>query len=177
MKTLPLLPAALLAFLAPSAALSVYAATSPQASARTEIVFSSPENFADVKETAFSNEKDRDAILKRIRDFIVDRADRALPAGHKLTMTFTDIDLAGEFEPWRAPQMSDVRIVKAIYPPRLKFTYKITNEAGQVVKEGEENIVDQSFDQRVTMERLDPLRYEKDILSDWISRVVAAPKK
>ena len=41
-----------------------------------------------------------------------------VPEGDKLTITFTDIDLAGDFEPWRGPQWDEVRIVKAIYPPR-----------------------------------------------------------
>jgi hypothetical protein len=91
-------------------------------------------------------------------------------------VTFADIDLVGEYEPWRGPQFSDVRIVKSIYPPRFKFAYKITDAAGKTVKEGKEELRDLAFDMRLTIDRQDPLRYEKDILKDWIQDVTRAPK-
>lgn len=176
MKTLPFLPIALLAFLAPSAALHVYAAL-PAKPARTEVIFSSPEKFTDVKERDFSNDKDRDEILGRIREYIVKQADVILPSTQKLTMTFTDIDLAGDFEPWRGAQMGDVRIVKPIYPPRMKFSYKISDESGATLKEGEENLIDLAFDQRLTPDRQDPLKYEKEMLGDWIRGKATMAKK
>ena len=50
---------------------------------------------------------------------VVKRANEVLPAGQTLTVTFTDIDLAGDFEPWRGGQAMDIRIVKDVYPPRM----------------------------------------------------------
>lgn len=176
MKTFSLLPVALLAFLAPSAALQVFAAA-PSKPNRTEVIFSDPEKFTDVKDRDFASDKGRDEILGRIREFIQQHADAVLPAGQKLTVTFTDIDLAGDFEPWRGPSMGDVRIVKPIYPPRFQFSYKITDEAGQTLKEGRENLSDPAFDQRLTMDRSDTLRYEKDILGDWIRSRATAVKR
>ena len=176
MKTLPLIPIALLAFLAPSAALQVYAATDAKP-ARAEVIFSNPENFTDVKDRDFASEKGRDEILGRIKEFIVYQADAVLPAGQKLIITFTDIDLAGDFEPWRGPSMGDVRIVKAIYPPRFKFNYKITDDSGRTLKEGDENLTDLAFDQRLTMDRQDTLRYEKSLLGDWLRSSATAVRK
>jgi hypothetical protein len=134
---------------------------------RTEVVFDHPENFTDAKDSYAPTDKGRDSILANIRDFLVHRTDTLLPEGYKLRITFTDIDLAGEFEPWRGAQYDNVRIVKAIYPPAFKFTYVVTDPSGKAVRQGSENIRDLNFQVRVTMDLSDPLRYEKDILDDW----------
>ena len=173
MKTLSRYALVLLGLAAP---LALRAAEVAKASARTDVVFEQPEKFTDVKDSDFGTDKGRDAILERLREYLVERADKALPAGQKLVITFTDIDLAGEYEPWRGPQFSDVRIVKSIYPPRLNFSYKITDAAGKTVKEGKEDLRDLAFEMRLTSDRQDPLRYEKDILRDWIGTVTRAPK-
>ena len=99
-----------------------------------------------------------------------------IPAGRKLTMTFTDIDLAGEYEPWRGGQWSDVRIIKDIYSPRFVFSYKLTDAAGAVLKEDKVDLRDLTFMMRVTISRNEPLRFEKDILADWIRSVVPRKK-
>ena len=173
MKTFPCLTLVLLGLAAPLALGAVEVTKAPS---RTEVVFEKPETFTDVKDGDFGTDKGRDSILDEIKTFIVDRSDKALPTGQKLVVTFTDIDLAGEYEPWRGPQFSDVRIVKSIYPPRFKFSYKVTDATGKTVKEGKEDIRDLAFDMRLTIDRQDPLRFEKDILKDWIGSTLRAPK-
>jgi len=134
---------------------------------RTEVVFDHPEKFADVKDSYVPTEKGRDYILATIRDFLVHRADSLLPKGYNLKITFTDIHLAGDFEPWHGVQYDDVRFVRSIYPPEFKFTYTVTDASGKVVREGSEDIRDLTFQWRVTLDSMDPLRYEKDILDEW----------
>ncbi len=147
---------------------AAYAANTKVPTTRVEVNFTEPEKFTDVKDSSFGTEKGRDATLEEFRDFISNRADKLLPKGDKLTVTFEDIDLAGEYEPWRGPRLDDVRIVKDIYPPRMKFTYKVTNASGAVVKEGEKSLSDLAFMMRLTIDRQDPLRYEKDMLNEWM---------
>lgn len=173
MKTITRLTVVLFGLVAP---LALNAAPATKAPARTEVIFEQPDKFTDVKDGDFGTEKGRDAILDQLREFMVERAEKILPVGQKLVVTFTDIDLAGEYEPWRGPQFSDVRIVKSIYPPRFNFSYKLTDAAGKVVKEGKEQLRDLAFDMRLTMDRQDPLRYEKDILKDWLRDVTRTPK-
>ena len=173
MKTILRLPLVLLGLVAP---LALRAADVAKAPARVEVIFDHPEKFSDVKDGEFGTEKGRDAILDQIREFVIARAEKALPAGQKLTITFTDIDLAGDYEPWRGPQFSDVRIVKSIYPPRLTFGFKVTDAAGKTVKEGKEDLRDLAFDMRLTIDRQDPLRYENDILKDWVHSALPAAK-
>ncbi|MFA5265581.1 MAG: DUF3016 domain-containing protein [Opitutaceae bacterium] len=148
-----------------------------KADSRIEVIFQNPEKFTDVKDSGMNTDSGRDAILSDLKSFLEKRAEAALPQGDKLQVTFTDIDLAGEYEPWRINAM-DVRIVKDIYPPRFEFTYKITDaKTGAVVKEGKETLQNLLFMQRMVIDRNDPLRYEKDMLGGWISDVLKAPAK
>jgi Protein of unknown function (DUF3016) len=163
MKILRFLPLVLCV----AAAVTIHAADVSVAGPRTEVVFDHPENFTDVKDSEYATDRGRDAILSRIRIFLVDHATPYLPAGDALRITFTDIDLAGDFEPWRGAQWSDVRIVKEIYPPAFKFSYAVTDPSGRVVKQGVEDIRDLNFQTRVVLDTSDSLRYEKDILGDW----------
>jgi hypothetical protein len=156
-----------------SAALGLVAAGALRAetvstASRVDVVFDHPENFRDVKDSENPTDRGRDAILSNIRDFLVRKATPLLPAGDTLTMTFSDIDLAGEFEPWRGAQWDEVRIVKDVYPPAFKFTFTVRDASGRVVKQGTEDIRDLDFQVRLVVDTSDPLRYEKDILSDWV---------
>jgi hypothetical protein len=163
MKTLRLFSTAL----GLAAACALHASDTAKPAPRTEVIFNHPENFTDVKDSEFATDKGRDAILARIREHLVERTASLLPEGDRLTITFTDIDLAGDYEPWRGPQWSDVRIIKDIYPPAFKFSYAVTDASGRVVKQGSEDIRDLNFQMRATIDTSDPLRYEKDILDDW----------
>jgi hypothetical protein len=147
-----------------------------QTDKRVEVIFDHPEKFADVKGDSMDSPKGREIMLDQIRDFLVQSGADLLPAGQKLTLTFTDIDLAGEYEPWRSGPMSDVRIVKDIYPPRFVFSYKLTDAAGAVLKEGKVDLRDLSYMMRITINHDDPLRFEKDILGDWIRSIVPRKK-
>jgi hypothetical protein len=160
-----------------AAACVLHAADAGKPGPRTEVIFIHPENFTDVKDGEFATDKGRDAILARIRDYLVERTASLLPEGDRLTVTFTDIDLAGDFEPWRGPQWGDVRIIKDIYPPAFKFSYAVTDPSGRVVKQGSEDIRDLNFQMRVTIDTTDTLRYEKDILDDWARSTLRDLKK
>ena len=140
-------------------------------------MFDHPENFTDVKDSSPPTERGRDEILGQIRDYLVAQAASLLPDGDRLTITFSDIDLAGDFEPGRGPRFNEVRIVKDIYPPAMRFTYSVTDAAGRVVKSGTENLRDLDFQMGVVLDTNDSLRYEKHMLGDWIRRTLGGLKK
>jgi Protein of unknown function (DUF3016) len=160
------------------AATPVTAPASPadQTDKRVEVIFDHPEKFTDIKGDSMDSPKGRDVMLDQIRDILETAGAGVIPAGQKLTITFTDIDLAGEYEPWRGGQWSDVRIIKDIYPPHFVFSYKLTDAAGAVLKEDKVDLRDLTFMMRVTISRDEPLRFEKDILNDWIRSVVPRKK-
>jgi hypothetical protein len=140
----------------------------PAASQRAEVVFVAPEKFTDARDSYTGTDSGRDAVLDQIRDYVMEEANRFIPAGDRLYVSITDIDLAGDFEPWRGPRWDDVRIVKDIYPPRIDLSYRLTDANGQVVKEGKRELRDLAFLMKITTTfRDDPLRHEKTLLDDW----------
>ncbi len=167
MKTYPLI----LGALAGLAAISTVVAADrvPATDARVEVAFSSPEKFADVGDGYPASEMGRTGILDQIRDFLVSRASAYYVAdGQKLTVTFTEIDLAGDFEPWRSGNAMDIRIVRDIYPPRMDLEFKLTGPGGAVIKEGKRQLRDLAFMSNLSANRSDSLRYEKAMLEDWL---------
>jgi hypothetical protein len=161
----PRLAAALLAGGAPAA---MAAADAASAGPGVEIVFDHPEQFTDVKDADPPTERGRDEILGRIRAYLVSQARVWLPAGDRLAITFTDVDLAGEFEPWRGSAWDEVRIVKGLYPPGFKFSYQVTDASGRILRAGTEDLRDLAFQLRISFDPSDPLHYEKDLLSEWM---------
>jgi hypothetical protein len=165
MKTLPLLAAGFGLLVAGAGPV---AAATPDA--RAEVIYVHPEHFTDIKDSSMPSDKGSAEILDNLRVYLVKQADRFVPKGCKLTLTFTDIDLAGDFEPWRGPQFDNVRIIKPIYPPHFKFTFVLTDAAGRVIRQGQEDLLDDSFEMRITLDTSDPLHFEKQILQDWMRR-------
>jgi len=139
--------------------------------------FFEPDKFRDIGRTYSPSDKDREEDLAQIRDYLVSQADRMLPAGHRLEVTFTDIDRAGEFEPWRGPRYTDVRIVKDIYVPRMSLSFRVTDADGNVVKEGKRELRDLAFNQKLVLDRSDPYRHEKELLNDWLRSEFPRPSR
>jgi len=136
--------------------------------ARVEVIYSQPEKFTDVRDAYTATEMGRTAILDQIRDYIVTRAPYYVPTGQKLTITFTDIDLAGDFEPWRGPEGMDIRVVKDIYPPRMDLEFKLTDADGKVLKEGKRQLRDLVFMSKININQNDALHFDKALLDDWL---------
>jgi hypothetical protein len=143
---------------------------------KVTVIFDHPENFADVKDSYMGTDKGRDAILNQIKQFIETQAASVLGAGQALEVKFTDIDLAGEFEPQRGPQFMDVRIVKEIYIPRFDLEFTLTGADGKVISAGKRKLRDLNFMSRLVLPSSEPLRYEKDILKDWLHDEIKSAK-
>lgn len=166
MKTNPML----LGVLASLAALTAAVATEApvKSDARVEVTYAAPEKFTDVRDAYTASEMGRTGILNQIRDYLASQADKYVAPGQKLTVTFTDIDLAGDFEPWRGAEGMDVRIVKDIYPPKMDLEFKLTGADGTVIKEGKRQLRDLAFMSKLSINRSDMLRFEKALLDDWL---------
>ncbi len=138
----------------------------PSPASRVEVIFDHPEKYTDVKDADIPSIEGRDAILGKIRAFLVNSAGPRIPDGDKLTITFTDIDLAGEFEP-RHSGPNNPRVLSENYPPAFDFTFSVTDASGKVLREGSENIRDTGYLLRASADSIGSLRYEKDILDEW----------
>lgn len=136
-------------------------------SGRSEVMFLESEKFTDAG-GSLDDKSDKNGYLTMLRDHVDRLAAEYVPEGQKVALTFTDIDLAGDFPPVTKASRDSVRVMKDIYPPRMAFSYRITDASGAVVKEGKEELTDKNFLTTGSLtDRSDPLRYDKVLLSDW----------
>jgi hypothetical protein len=148
------------------------ASRSDAADARVQVTWTNPADFTEAKQsygTGLGRESP-DEWLRQLARHVSYRAERALPPGENLQVTFTNVQRAGTYEPWRGPRWDDVRIIKDIYPPRIDLTYTLTDASGAVVKEGKSELRDPAFLQRGILNETDPLRFEKRMLDEWLRR-------
>ncbi len=135
-----------------------------------QVEYVDPEKFSDITDSYFgSGETVRVAHLEALRKHIQMRAGNLLTGGQNLTVTITEIDRAGHFEPWR-PFANDARIIRDSYPPRINLYFKLTSSDGALIKNGQRKLRDPAFLTTTTMYHNDPLRHEKALLDDWLKR-------
>jgi hypothetical protein len=128
-----------------------------------------PEAFADVGNHRFSDERLRAAYLEQLRGHLAKRAVALLAPGEQLSVSITELDMAGEFEAWRPPS-GEARIVKDIYPPRIDLTFRLAANDGKLIKEGARRLRDPAFLAGTNLYPSDPLRYEKALLDRWLEQ-------
>lgn len=167
MKTKLLLFAALFGLgVVGSASAEDAATTNP----KVKVEFVNLEKFSDVRDSYMPTEKGQAANAETIRQYIVQQASQYVPDGYTLDVSITNIDMAGDFEPWGKPGADDVRIVKDIYPPRIDLSFKLTDSAGKVVKEGTRELRDLNFLMKINIRTSDPFRHEKSLIDDWVKK-------
>jgi len=151
-------------------------ASAVEPGARVQVVFSEPQNFTDVKSDYLGGDKERDFLLGQLRKHLEERAAAHVPDGHRLTVTITDVDMAGDFEPGRNPRLDGARILRAVYPPRINLRFELADAAGQPVKAGQRSLTDLAFLSSPDIRRNDPLKHEKNLLDDWLDREFPLPQ-
>ena len=143
------------------------------------VTFNHPEKFTDLKSSSMGSDSDRVGLMDDIREYVVEQAPQFLGGGQVFSVAFNDIDMAGEYEPWRGAALQDVRIIKEIYQPRIALDFSLKDAGGAVIASGSRSLVDTNFMSNVpvTVFRDDRLRYEKTLLNTWLGREFAAVKR
>lgn len=162
--------------------MGLYAA--PSALAHTEtpaprviVKYEHPQKFTEsVKSRAFTGTADTDDYLQRLKAYMQKRAEKILAPGERLDIVVTDIDRAGNFEPWLGPDYSRVRIIRDVYPPRIDLRFKLIGADGKVIREGVRKLRNPGF---MTTDipgpgSTDPLRFEKRLIDRWLRQGTAS---
>lgn len=145
--------------------------------APAEVIFLEPQGFTDVRDE-YMGDASRTTYLEQLREHLLERSRHHVPEGQFLSVTITDIDMAGDFEPWLGPRWTDVRIVKDLYPPRIDLSFRLKDASGRVVAEGRRQLRDLAFLMKLSMTfRDDPLRHEKALLDDWLQAEFPAVRR
>jgi hypothetical protein len=139
----------------------------PAANGNVTVNFQNPDSYTDARDSA--NGPTSQYYLDELGKHLKEVAGRRLATGQKLTVTFNDIDLAGDIPPGR---MNDVRVIREIYIPHMKLHFQLQDAAGAVIKDGDRQLSDLNYMQSVMpiIGQNEPLRYDKALLSDWVKK-------
>ena len=148
----------------------LWAADATKPATSVDVVFIQPGEFTDVSRDGYASGRDQDGILSDLKAHVEKMAHQYLKEGQVLSVRFTDIDLAGGFEPWRGHQYNDIRIVKEIYPPRMDLEFKLTSAEGKIISEGKRQLRELGYLSRMVLPNNDPMRFDKQMLEDWMRR-------
>jgi len=135
------------------------------AQADVKINFVHPEKFSDTKDNWGFTKPD---ALKDIEAHLVTQLGKALP-GRDITVDVTDVDLAGEVEPF-GRRVEWMRVMRAVTSPAMELKYEI-REGGKVVAQGQAKMRDMDYQNSFnSYSSGDPLRYEKRMIDRWVQR-------
>ncbi|HEV6965374.1 DUF3016 domain-containing protein [Roseateles sp.] len=135
------------------------------AQADVKVNFVNPEKFSDIRDRNGFRQMD---VLKDIEAHLVEKAGKLLP-GCNVRFDVTDVDLAGEIEPF-GRRAEWLRVMRSVTSPAMSFKYEV-RDGDTVVRQGEVNLRDMDYQNSLnTFFDSDPLRYEKRMIDRWMER-------
>ena len=146
---------------------SALLATRTLAADRVEITFDHPEKFADIMAEYPDDGSHRAEMLQRLATEFAGTVSARLKDGYHLSLTFTEIDLAGDYRDGLHQGATRIRLVSEFYAPRLAFDFVLTDPAGKVAAQGHRDITDHAFLSNTSSSDRDAFKYEKQILRRW----------
>jgi Protein of unknown function (DUF3016) len=137
------------------------------------IQYVSPEKFTDFRIYGRDAQWSASYFASQISDYLSPRLNRKFPNA-KVTLRFTDIDLAGRYKnsSQRGP---NVRVNRGVITPaRMSFIFILQDGSSRTLASGSTRITDTS-NPRSTVARQrsasEPLYYEKQMLEKWLNSV------
>jgi hypothetical protein len=132
--------------------------------ADVKVTWTEPGKYRDIYPGNQGRKRFQESTFKELEKHLLKLA-KALPESQTLKIDVTDVDLAGDVH---ASRMRDIRVIKEIYFPRIKFSYKLINEEQAIIQSGDVNIKDMNFMMGISSRyRNKSLGYEIKLLDDW----------
>ena len=147
--------------------------TIKQQNEKLEIEWVEPTSFTDVRSANISNAKYRKRVFSQLASHLSELASQ-LPEGQRLSMSVTNLDLAGRVEPSSklglSAGMTDIRVIRDIDIPRMSFSFTIVDASGEVIKQDNVKLKDMRFRFGVnSIHEQKPFYYEKNMLTKWFN--------
>ena len=143
-----------------------------------QVSWTDPAQFTEIRSSSNRFEAQSGNWVYQLADYLRRSAVKRLPPGQTLEVQITDIKRAGEFEPQNGPRGNDIRIMRNIYPPRMTLTYRLGDSNGGVVSQGEERLSDMNYLGNLGLQsNNDPLRYEKNMIDQWLRRLLPTERR
>lgn len=148
----------------------IFLAAAPVALAQSgSLSVTNLEDFHDFSVSGMSEERTLPLFQEEMGRKIEELSKKYLPENSKIELVFSNVDMAGDIQPWRNRNFADIRYIEEIYPPRLVFTFKVINSKGTVITEGEADIRNLAFTMTALPFRgaYDSFYYEAELLERW----------
>jgi hypothetical protein len=147
------------------------AAPAAHAAGKVVVTYLQPEQFADIGRSSW----DRERALKTLSASFETLAAR-LPDGQTLRIEVTELELAGELEPFGRFHQ-DVRGVRGRADrPRISRRYNLS-DGSRTLASGDADLSDPNyFFRSLRASHSGALGYEKRMLDDWVASLVAAKR-
>ena len=126
------------------------------AAGNVEVQWLEPAQYSD----AGRSTAERERVMQILGEHL-QKLGRLLPYGQLLKLQVTDLDLAGEIEPFRWHQLRVLR--GGADWPRMSLRYALSAE-GRTLKSGEAQLQDMGYS---FSRRADDLGYEKRMVEQW----------
>jgi hypothetical protein len=139
---------------------------------RVEVSYRNPAGFTEMSRSP----SERRDWLDDLSRHVARRAVAAVPDGQRLLITITDVERAGRVEPWRGRRWMDVRIVRAITPPRIELNFQRVSAQGAVLEEGARRLTDLAFLEHDHLHSGDALAHEKNLIDRWLLEDFGRPR-
>jgi hypothetical protein len=130
----------------------------------SEVKWANPDKYTDIKAGNEHRTHFKNRIFKAFEEHFA-KLSETLPEGQLLKIEVTNVDLAGDV---RFDTMDRIRVIKDLYIPRMKFTYKVINADKSVAQEGDVDLKDMGFMSGSSLRyKHKPIPYEKRMLDKW----------
>ncbi len=135
--------------------------------ADSEVTWTNPEKYTDIRASEESRKRFRERTFKALDEHFATLAAK-LPEGEILKIDVTNVDLSGDVL-WLRTR--NIRVIKEIYFPRMKFTYQLVDQDKNVISSAEINIKDMNFMMCCQLKyRNESFGYEKAMLDKWFNK-------
>lgn len=146
-------------------------------SGRISVTFINPDSFTDIGLYRNSTSRERAGTLRELGAAMQNSSAKYLRDDFRLDVQVKDVDLAGNFEWWRESGLDRVRVVRDLYPPRMKIEFRLSDQRGRVLRQGEAKLGDPNFLFGATPYDTDLLRHDKALFRNWLRTEFAQFRK
>lgn len=136
---------------------------------QAKVIWQAPDNYTDIREGNELRDSFRAQLFHDFESIFADMA-KQLPDGYLFEVTVTDVDLAGQVNGMHGASWQNIRVVKAIYWPRMSFSYTLKNAAQELLQSGQEEVKDLGFMSAVGSAGQTRFGYEERMLKNWFKK-------
>ena len=129
------------------------------------VTTANPDSFTPVPSAKKESKAERRAWVEALSEHMADRIAEALRDGERAEVNIADIR--------RATAMLGASSHEVV-PPRISLTFKRLSAKGKVVQTASRTLQDNALQLKGRRYENDPLRYEKALVDDWVTKEFGA---